>query len=169
MLTETPQNLLLVTGVAFVLGWVIAKVAGYAGRKFTATERDPRDDRIRSLTADVRVAQSVAEKAKGQLEEKSRELADAESTLKARQSIIEQQEGIILQLRRDLKDSVLKTRELRAELTERATENVKSEVKLREVETELSVAQASTNLLATGVLDYSTTDDDDVPIFKAGS
>jgi hypothetical protein len=55
----------------------------------------------------------------------------------------------------DLKESVKKTRELRAELTERATENVHAEAKIREVETELSVAQASTDLIATGVLDYS--------------
>ena len=49
---------------------------------------------------------------------------------------------------------------------ERATENVRSEVKLREVETELSVAQASTDLIATGVLDYSVApekeDEDDL-------
>jgi hypothetical protein len=32
---------------------------------------------------------------------------------------------------------------------------MRSEVKLREVETELSVAQASTDMIATGVLDYS--------------
>ena len=48
---------------------------------------------------------------------------------------------------------------MRAELSYRATENVKSEVKLREVETELSVAQASTDMIATGVLDYSLAPD----------
>ena len=58
-----------------------------------------------------------------------------------------------------LKDSVKKTRELRHELSHRAEENVRSEVKLREVETELSVAQASTDLIATGVLDYSVAPD----------
>ena len=52
-----------------------------------------------------------------------------------------------------------KTRELRGELSNRAAENVKSEVKLREVETELSVAQASTDMIATGVLDYSDAPD----------
>ena len=41
-----------------------------------------------------------------------------------------------------------------AELAERATENVHAEAKIREVETELSVAQASTDMIATGVLDY---------------
>ncbi len=79
----------------------------------------------------------------------------------------------------DLKESVKKTRELRAELTERATENLKSEVKLREVETELQVAQASTDMIATGVLDYSlapdapdaesTSDNDDADISKTAS
>ena len=59
----------------------------------------------------------------------------------------------------DLKDSVLKTRELRGELAQRATENVHAEAKIREVETELSVAQASTDLIATGVLDYSLAPD----------
>lgn len=166
---DNPQTLLFLTGGALVSGWVIAKVGAYLGRKLSSTKRDPRDDRIRSLIADVRVAQTVGEKAKAQLEDKSRELAEAAHTLKARQTVIDQQEGIILQLRIDLKDSVLKTRELRTELTERATENVKSEVKLREVETELSVAQASTDLLATGVLDYTTTDDDGMPKFKVGS
>lgn len=165
----TPQTLLILTGGAFLAGWLVAKIAGYLGRKLSAGKRDPRDDRIRSLIADVRVAQTVAEKAKAQAEEKSRELTEAASALKARQAVIEQQDGIILQLRSDLKGSVLKTRELRTELTERAAENVKSEVKLREVETELSVAQASTDLLVTGVLDYSMTDEDDVPIFKSGS
>jgi len=59
------------------------------------------------------------------------------------------------QTTRDLKESVMKTRELRSELSDRATQNIKSEVKLREVETELEVAQASTDMIATGVLDYS--------------
>jgi hypothetical protein len=58
-----------------------------------------------------------------------------------------------------LKDSILKTHDLHGELTERATENVHAEAKIREVETELSVAQASTDLIATGVLDYSLAPD----------
>jgi hypothetical protein len=55
----------------------------------------------------------------------------------------------------------MKTRELRAELSDRATENLHSAVKLREVETELEVAQASTDMIATGVLDYSLAPDPD--------
>ena len=76
-----------------------------------------------------------------------------------RDNVITEQQQRISRLKSDLRDSVKKTAELRAELSDRAAENVKSEVKLREVETELSVAQASTDMLATGVLDYSVTPD----------
>jgi hypothetical protein len=169
MQIDLSQSSLILIGGAFVAGWLVAKLGGYLARKMNAGRRDPRDDRIRSLIADVRVAQTVAEKAKTQVEQKAKELADAESTLKARQAVVDQQEEIIQQLRHDLKDSVLKTRELREELTERAAENVKSAVKLREVETELSVAQASTDLLVTGVLDYTMTDDEGTPRVKARS
>jgi hypothetical protein len=72
---------------------------------------------------------------------------------------ISEQQSKIERIQVDLKESVLKTRELRSELTERATENVHAEAKIREVETELSVAQASTDLIATGVLDYSLAPD----------
>ena len=57
--------------------------------------------------------------------------------------------------------SIIKTRELRAELAERATENVHAEAKIREVETELSVAHASTDMIATGILDYRLAQDEE--------
>ena len=155
MLMETPQTLLYLAGGAFLLGWIVAKIGAYFGVRFKSAKRDPRDDRIRSLEADHRVARSDADITKEDLEERCRELAEAKVAIEKRDAAIDDQVQIIAQLRSDLKDSVKKTRELRAELSERATENVKSEVKLREVETELSVTRASTDLIATGVLDYS--------------
>ena len=81
--------------------------------------------------------------------------SDLKSSSRKRQSgLSAAQQSQIEKIKSDLKESVLKTRELRSELTERATENVHAEAKIREVETELSVAQASTDLIATGVLDY---------------
>jgi TPP-dependent pyruvate/acetoin dehydrogenase alpha subunit len=74
-----------------------------------------------------------------------------------RDKLIVEQGDTIIRLKSDLKESVIKTRELRAELSDRAAESVKSEVRLRDVETELSVAQASTDMIATGVLDYGVT------------
>ena len=76
------------------------------------------------------------------------------------------------QVQSDLKESVIKTRELRAELAERATESVQAEAKIREVQTELSIAQASADLLATGALQYAIdeegdeADNDMEPIFS---
>ena len=106
------------------------------------------------------------------MDEVNGELTEANKTIKAKDAELAKQANTIGQLRHDLRESVRKTRELREELTERATENARSEGRLREVQTELSLVQASTDLLATGMLDYLSPDgdgdDDDVQIFKAG-
>lgn len=159
MFMDTPETLIYVAGGAFLLGWLVGKIGAYFGTKFKARDRDPRDGRIRSLEADHRVAQTDVEKTKADFEVQSKALQEEKELVEARDKVINEQLGVIAQLRSDLKDSVLKTRELRAELSDRATESVKSEVRLRDVETELSVAQASTDLIATGVLDYSVTPD----------
>src|SRR5690606_9816300 len=154
---------------AFVAGWLVAKVSGWMGRKLTTAERDPRDDRIRSLSAEVRVAQTQTEKVREQLEEKERALTETQKLLQARDEIIAKHQERIERLKQDLKDSVMKTHELRTELTERATEQTRSEAMLREVQTELSVARASTDLLASGMLQYGESDEDDgAPVFTAG-
>jgi chromosome segregation ATPase len=155
MFVDLPQDLILMTVGAFLLGWLLSSLGSRLNAKTRASKRDPRDDRIRSLEAELRVAQSEAAKAKEKLEGLEDELKDANESIEKRDNVIAHQQEKVNKLNRDLKDSVLKTRELRAELTERATESVRSEVKLREVETELSVAQASTDMIATGVLDYS--------------
>ena len=157
MFMEAPQTLLYATVGAFVLGWVVGKIGSYFGNRVKAKNRDPRDDRIRSLEAEHRVAKSDAEKLREELAAKSKDLTAANQAVSARDTSLEELHREMEKLRRDLKDSVRKTRELRAELSDRATENLRSEVKLREVETELSVAQASTDMIATGVLDYSLT------------
>ncbi|MDX1481510.1 MAG: hypothetical protein R3315_07545 [Woeseiaceae bacterium] len=151
-----PQMLLIMTVGAFVLGWCVAKIGAYFGNRLThARQRDPRDNRIRSLEAEVRVARSEVDKLRQNLEDKERELGDIREQLVVAETNQQQQDEVIQALKVDLRDSVRKTRELRAELSDRAEQNLRSEVKLREVETELSVAQASTDLLTTGVLDYT--------------
>lgn len=139
------------------MGWFVGKIGAYFGNKIQARNRDPRDDRLRSMGAELRIAQTDAGKAKAELEERSKNLEDEQGTVTTRDKLIVEQGDTIIRLKSDLKESVIKTRELRAELSDRATENVKSEVRLRDVETELSVAQASTDMIATGVLDYGIT------------
>jgi len=149
MFFEIPQNLILMTTGAFLLGWLLSSITRSLSSNIRAKKRDPRDDRIRSLEAELRIALGESEKSG---EANLKESGDSE--LK-RDNVISHQQEKLERLSADLKDSVLKTRELRNELSDRATQNIKSEVKLREVETELEVAQASTDMIATGVLDYS--------------
>lgn len=155
MFIDAPDTLMYVAIGAFVLGWIAAKVSAALAGRIQTKKRDPRDDRIRNLDAELRIAQTEAAKAKDEKDKQEESLADTQQFVADRDMAIASQKEKIAQLRADLKDSVKKTRELRHELSNRAQENVRSEVKLREVETELSVAQASTDLIATGVLDYS--------------
>lgn len=159
MLVDLPQNLILMTVGAFLLGWVLSSIGSRLSSPKGSSKRDPRDDRIRSLEAELRVAQSELGKAKEKIEAQEEEIEEANGGIEKRDKVISHQQERIEELKHDLKESVMKTRELRHELSDRAAESVKSEVKLREVETELSVAQASTDLIATGVLDYSVAPD----------
>ena len=161
MFVELPQNLILMTAGAFLIGWILSAISSRLGDRHRARRRDPRDDRIRSLEADLRVAQTEGEKQKQKVEELSEELKEANEGIEKRDNVISHQQEKLDSVTRDLKESVMKTRELRGELSDRATQNIKSEVKLREVETELEVAQASTDMIATGVLDYAFTPDGD--------
>ncbi|MDE0753430.1 MAG: hypothetical protein OSB26_02130 [Woeseiaceae bacterium] len=158
---DTPDTLLYVAGAAFLLGWLVGKIGANLGGRFQARKRDPRDVRIRNLDAELRIAQADSEKAKTDILEEQDRVARQDT-------VITEQLKLLTDLRRDLKESVMKTRELREELSNRAVERVISEVKLREVETELSVAHASTDLIATGVLDYSMTPDAEDEVDSAG-
>lgn len=164
MFVELPQNLILMTVGAFLLGWVLASISSRMGSVTRAKKRDPRDDRIRSLEAELRIALNELGQVKESVEGLENDLETASNDVQKRDKVISHQQRRVEELKKDLRDSVMKTRELRAELSERAEESLRSEVKLREVETELSVAQASTDMIATGVLDYSLApdaDDDD--------
>ncbi len=155
MFVEIPQNLILMTLGAFLIGWILSSINSRLADRQRARKRDPRDDRIRSLEAEHRVAQSDAESLRDTVIKLQSELEEASGGVEKRDNVITHQQERMEELKRDLKESVMKTRELRNELSDRAAENVHAEAKLREVETELSVAQASSDMIATGVLDYS--------------
>ena len=161
MFIDVNQELILMTVGAFLLGWILSSISGRLSSRVRASRRDPRDDRIRALEAELRIANSDAEQIRGKLEVAEKELDDANDSIEKRDNVISHQQSRVEQLKRDLKESVAKTRELRQEMTDRAEETLRYEVKLREVETELSIAQASTDMIATGVLDYSMAPDAD--------
>lgn len=156
---DTPEVLLYLVAGAFVAGWLVAKISAFFGRRLSDSSRDPRDDRIRSLEAELRIARSDADKVRESMDAKAQEQNVAQAKLDEQAATIQEQLAQIGKLRTDLKLSVKKTDELRNELTDRAEENLRSTVKLREVETELSVARASSDLISTGVLDYPLDED----------
>jgi chromosome segregation ATPase len=155
MFVDLPDQLILYSAGAFLLGWLLSSIGSRISDRHRARKRDPRDDRIRELEAELRIAQSEKGKSLTELERLEAELKETTVGIERRDTVITSQQAKLERMQSDLKDSVLKTRELRGELAQRATENVYAEAKIREVETELSVAQASTDLIATGVLDYS--------------
>ena len=149
-----PANILIIgAAIAFLLGVLLAVGIGRLRKRRTVAKRDPRDEEIRSLQAELRVARSEVERLRGEAEQHRLSLEDTTLNLRAQTSVVTGQKSEIDRLAYDLKSSVKKTRELRSELAERATQNVYAEAKIREVETELSVAQASAEMLATGVFD----------------
>jgi len=155
MFFEIPQNLILMVAGAFLLGWLLSSISGSLRSKFKARKRDPRDSRIRSLEADLRVARTDLESTRDKITDLEKELQEVNDGIEKRDNVISHQQERLDKTTTDLKDSVIKTRELRSELSDRATVNIKSEVKLREVETELEVAHAATDMITSGVLDYS--------------
>ena len=149
-----PQNLLLLVVAAFLLGWLLASVSASLTARHKAKKRDPRDVKIRALQAELRVALADVAHLKSDADGQEKSLQETTADLFRRDTVITEQKTVIDRLDYDLKGSVKKTRELRVELADRATQNVHAEVKIREVETELSVARASADLMATGVLAY---------------
>jgi chromosome segregation ATPase len=161
MFAEIPHKVVLLATGAFLLGWVLASISARIGARYQARKRDARDDRIRALEAEHRISQSSLEDLRRQLEGAQKDLQLARDDVAKRDNVIDHQHRNLEKLKTDLRESVRKTRQLRDDLKERATENLRAEVKQRELETELSIAQASTDLIATGVLDYSFNDDDE--------
>ena len=161
MFVDLSQNLILIIAGTFLLGWLLSSISSSLGSRYKAKKRDARDDRIRSLEADLRVARTDADKSQTDIEKLEEELKETRSGIERRDNVITEQQSKFDRVARDLKESVIKTRELRAELAERATENVHAEAKIREVQTELSVAQASQDMLATGILEYETAEVDE--------
>ena len=77
MFMDPPETLLMTAVGAFFLGWLVGKIGAYFGNKYGAKNRDPRDDRLRSLEAELRIAKAETEKWKGELEIRDGELSEA--------------------------------------------------------------------------------------------
>jgi len=160
MIDDSPQTLLFAVVGAFIAGWVVAKIGAFFGNRLASAERDPKEGRIRSLEAELRVAKSSTERVEEALQARDKELADASAQIEANAKTINGQLKTMEKLRKDLRDSIKKTHELRDELSNRAEENLRSTVKLMQVETELSVVKETASLLETGQMKIGMTDEE---------
>ena len=109
MFIEANQTMMLIAGGAFLLGYIVARIGAAASRRVKATDRDPRDDRIRSMEADLRVAQSEAERLKTALEDQEKEVAKAQSMIENKDEESLKHTGVIEKLKGDLRESIKKT------------------------------------------------------------
>ena len=112
MFANLPQNLILYTAGAFLLGWLLSALHSHMTASFRANKRDPRDDRIRSLQAEARVALSDAETMTETNVFQQEEISKANEGIEKRDNVISHQQGRLEEMTTDLKASVLKTREL---------------------------------------------------------
>ena len=154
MFVEFTNELMFAAAGAFLLGCMLTAIFKAVTSKRRSKDQDPRDSRIRALEAELRVAKSVGDDSKTNVEKLQDALKETTVDLERREQVISSQQTKLEKVSSDLKSSVIKTRELRTELADRATQTIHAEAKIREVETELSVAQASTDMMASGVLDY---------------
>jgi len=164
MFVDFTNELMFAVAGAFLLGCALTAIVKGVTSKKRSKNQDPRDSRIRALEAELRVAKSVGNDSKTDVEKLQDALKETTVDLERREQVISSQQSKLEKVSSDLKSSVIKTRELRTELADRATQTIHAEAKIREVETELSVAQASTDMLSTGVLDYPNASDAQEPI-----
>jgi chromosome segregation ATPase len=138
----------LVIGV--LAGWALARlVARVAPRPAAGRTRDQElNHRIRSLETDLRITQRKAEELAAKLEKEREDVATRRQELESGLSNVKDRDEEITRLRKTLAEECAKTQELRLALTDHATETIRAQVRVKEVETELSVAHAGSTAVA---------------------
>jgi chromosome segregation ATPase len=136
------------TLVGVLLGWAMARIAiRFSGRP-TKTRDQELNYRVRALETDLRLAQRKAEELAAKLEAESADIAARRQELEAGENKLREREQEIVHLKKIISDECSKTNSLRLELTDRAQETIRAQVRLKEIETELSVTHAGSTAVA---------------------
>ena len=101
---------------------------------------------LRSLEAELRVARKKAEMAEQGLEDTHEEMAELRAENERLQKKLAKKDEELAKAEQTLKDEITKTVALRHRLTDQAEETIRARVKARDIETELSIRQAGSNL-----------------------
>ena len=138
----TPEQLLAgASGLSFLGGWLLC-VLLTGGKARRSADGESRDHQIRNLDADLRVARRKLEDLNAQDEAHKGELIEALAERNEFREQLKEQNDLLQRLKHELQAALRKTDELRQELTERASENIREHVRAREISTELDVMQA---------------------------
>ena len=131
--------------VTFLAGFLVAKIVGSSRSKDTEAKESTANDRLlRSLEADLRVANKSLAKMKDELHDTTEELSSTNGTVAELQKLLEERAKAIEETGEALKQECEKTNTLRQNLSIRAEETIRAEVHARQAEVELSVVQAGT-------------------------
>jgi len=142
-----PQ-IMLVAAAAFVAGWLVGRLGSLLQRKNPSGGDGTRERRIRSLEADLRVAQRTAGEADQQADAARSSLETAEADLAEARARLDTVTQECARAQEELRSECAKTQELREELSARAEDAIHSRLKIKELETELSLIQAGSETVA---------------------
>ena len=131
--------------LAFIGGLLVARTSAFLQSKANETEATASDRRVRSLEADLRVANKNLEKANEKLQKSDDELESVNGVLVDVQAALEERTKELEESKALLKNECGKTDSLRVNLSGRAEETIRAEVHAREVEVELSVLKAGSS------------------------
>jgi chromosome segregation ATPase len=143
----TIQEIILAFALIGVLGgWALGRLGARFGRRQAGAAGDPATGhRIRSLEVELKVVQRKAEEAELALERDRETVVQLRAELAAAQAAVADRDEEIRQLRQSLANECTKTQDLRLELTHRAEETIRASVRVKDAETELSVARAGSD------------------------
>ena len=138
---------LAVGAVAFIVGWVLAKIAGLLARRAAAGETPSEHHRIRSLEASLRVAEKKADTMTEQFESTCVDFTALKEVHEQLESAFADREADVSSAQQAVRDETAKVHDLRRELTNRAEAKIRAEAHAKDVETELSVMQAGSHAM----------------------
>lgn len=143
----TLQEIILIFALIGVLGgWAMGRIGSwFSNREAGAPRGEDANHRIHALQADLRVAQRKAEEAELALERNRDESEAARREIQTKSAELAQRDHEVERLRESLTAECTKTQGLRHELTNRAEETIRAGVRVKDAETELSVALAGSD------------------------
>ena len=140
-LLSGPVIIAAVAGV--VVGRLVGALAGGSSDRRTAQD----ERRVRAQDAELRVAQKTVEQQRAELDRLGEELRLVRLELATQREESASRDERLTRLKADLQNEFAKTARLRQELSERAEETVRGQARLRDLQNELGVARAGSDVI----------------------